>query len=385
MPCARQKRIMKKQKGVLSMRLRYNSKRSGLTPGGVLRDALLTGLILVIATFIAFWFFNVVPENSANVALVYITALVLTARFTNGYVFGIAASLVSVVGINYLFTYPYFQVNFTLTGYPVTFLFTLIISIMVSAMTTRIKEQADALVEREKLLMDAEKEKMRANLLRSVSHDLRTPLTGIIGNSSAYIDNYTALSETEKLALVSHIRDDSNWLLNMVENLLSVTRINQNSMKIATSMESVEEVVAEALVRFHKRYPDAVVNVQVPEEFLMIPMDAMLIEQVIINLIENAVVHSGSRLPVELTVTCMNNQVAFCVRDYGIGIAPDKLDTIFDGSCYEPESSSDGHRGMGIGLSICKTIITAHNGTILAANHENGCQFTFTLPMEEQR
>lgn len=348
-----------------------------------LKDALLTALILTAATAISFWFFGMVPENPANIALVYITALVLTARFTNGYLYGIAASLASVVAINYLFTYPYFHVNFTLTGYPVTFVFTLIISLMVSTMTTRIKEQADAIVEREKLLMDAEKEKMRANLLRSVSHDLRTPLTGIIGNSSAYIDNSDSLSEEEKLNLVELIREDSNWLLNMVENLLSVTRISQNSMKIATSMESVEEVVAEAVFRFHKRLPDFPVKVQVPEDFLMIPMDAMLIEQVIINLLENAVIHSGSQLPVELTVTCTPKEVSFCVRDYGVGIAPHKIDTIFDGSCYTPESSSDGHRGMGIGLSICKTIIAAHNGAISASNHTKGCQFIFTLPREE--
>lgn len=345
-----------------------------------LRDVLLTALILIIATITAFWFFVTVPENSANIALVYITALVLTARFTQGYLYGIAASVVSVIGINYLFTYPYFQVNFTLTGYPVTFVFTLVISLMVSTMTTRIKAQADTLVEREKLLMDAEKEKMRANLLRSVSHDLRTPLTGIIGNSSAYLDHHASLTEEERLRLVAHIHEDSNWLLNMVENLLSVTRIQEGSMKIATSLESVEEVVSEALIRFHKRFPEADVKVQVPDELLMVPMDAMLIEQVIINLLENAMVHSGSRLPAELTVTCSGAQAAFCVRDYGVGIAPDKLSTIFDGSSYNPQSSSDGHRGMGIGLSICKTIITAHGGQITAANLKDGCEFFFLLP-----
>lgn len=345
-----------------------------------LRDLALTFLFLVLATAIAFVLFDIVPENPANIALIYITALVLTARFTTGYFYGIAASLVSVVAVNYLFTYPYFRVNFTLTGYPITFLFTLAISIMVSALTTRMKEQTEVLLEREKLLMDAEKEKMRANLLRSISHDLRTPLTGIIGNSTTYIDNEKTLDDAEKLQLVEHIREDSNWLLNMVENLLSVTRINQQSMKIATSMESVEEMVSEALIRFHKRLPDAAVTVQVPEEFLMIPMDAMLIEQVIINLLENAIVHSGSKLPVELIVSHNGAQVIFRVKDYGIGIPPDKLNTIFDGSCYVPDSSSDSHRGMGIGLSICKTIITAHSGQITAANHEAGCEFTFILP-----
>lgn len=345
-------------------------------------NATLTILILLIATTVAFGFFYLVPESPANVTLIYITAVVMIARFTSGYFFGILASLVSVVGINFLFTYPYFEVNFTLTGYPVTFLFTLIISITVSAITTRLKKQSDILIEREKLLMDAEKEKMRANLLRSVSHDLRTPLTGIIGNSSTYIDNYPSLNDEEKLQIITHIKEDSNWLLNMVENLLSVTRINQQSMKIATSEESVEEVISEAMQRLRKRLPTAQVQVTVPDDFLMIPMDAMLIEQVIINLLENAIVHSGSKEPVELIVTGTDSSASFCVRDYGIGLPADKLNTIFDGSCYNPENTSDGHKGMGIGLSICKTIITAHSGTIHAANHKDGCEFIFTLPKE---
>lgn len=367
------------------MRLLSRLKALYQKPASLMQNTILTILILLVATAVSFGLFHLVPENTANVALIYITAVVMTARFTSGYFFGILASLVSVVGINFLFTYPYFEVNFTLTGYPITFLFTLIISITVSAITTRLKEQTDALVEREKLLMDAEKEKMRANLLRSVSHDLRTPLTGIIGNSSTYIDNYTSLNDEEKLQIISHIKEDSNWLLNMVENLLSVTRINQQSMKIATSEESVEEVISEAMQRLHKRLPDAKVHVSVPDDFLMIPMDAMLIEQVIINLLENAIVHSGSKDPVELTVTNTKHDVSFCIKDYGIGLPPDKLNTIFDGSCYNPENTSDGHKGMGIGLSICKTIIAAHNGTIHAANHENGCEFIFTLPREASK
>ena len=134
--------------------MRFTSSIKHKTPETFMGNALLTAFILVASTIIAFWFFHIVPENPANIALIYITARVLTARFTSGYIYGIAASLVSVVGINYLFTYPYFQVNFTLTGYPVTFVFTLMISLIVSTMTSRIKEQADALVEHEKLLME---------------------------------------------------------------------------------------------------------------------------------------------------------------------------------------------------------------------------------------
>lgn len=351
----------------------------------ILGNCLITLLLSALATIIAFWFFNSLSDNTTNIALVYITALVLIARFTTGYVYGIIASLIGVVCVNYLFTYPFFALNFTLAGYPVTSLFMLIISITISAMTTQIKKQGKILLEREKLLMEAEKEKMRANLLRSVSHDLRTPLTGIIGNTSTYIDNEETLSDTDKLNIVRHINEDSNWLLNMVENLLSVTRIDERSMKIATSMESVEEVVAEAMQRLQKRLPQAIIQVKVPDTFLMIPMDAMLIEQVIINLLENAVVHSQTTLPIEFTVTDDTNTVTFCVKDYGIGLSPERLSTIFDGTPYTPDNISDVHKGIGIGLSICKTIITAHNGDINAYNHENGCAFTFTLPKEVKK
>ena len=358
----------------------FFSTKSGLIAKNILITLTLSG----VATGAAFWFFHHVPENPSNIALVYITALVLIARFTTGYLYGILSSLIGVICVNYLFTYPYFELNFTLTGYPVTFLFMLIISLTISTMTSQIRSQGAILLEREKLLMEAEKEKMRANLLRSVSHDLRTPLTGIIGNSSTYLDNRTSLTEEEKLQIVSHINDDSNWLLNMVENLLSVTRIDERSMKIATSLESVEEVCAEAIRRLCKRLPDADIKVTVPDNYLLIPMDAMLIEQVIINLLENAVVHAGSTLPIELTVTEEPRFVTFKVKDYGVGIPPEKLDTIFDGSPYTPMAASDVHKGMGIGLSICKTIITAHGGKINAYNHEHGCLFTFTLPKEEK-
>lgn len=352
-------------------------------PGRIAKNLFITLALTVAATAAAFWFFHYVPENPSNIALVYITALVLTARFTTGYVYGIIASLIGVICVNYLFTYPYFALNFTLTGYPITFLFMLIISLTISTMTSRIIGQGQILVERKKLLMEAEKEKMRANLLRSVSHDLRTPLTGIIGNSSTYMDNKDTLTEQEKLKLVSLINDDSNWLLNMVENLLSVTRIDERSMKIATSLESVEEVCAEAIRRLCKRLPNADIKVAVPDDYLLIPMDAMLVEQVIINLLENAVVHAGGSLPIELTVTDDGGFVTFMVKDYGVGLAPERLATIFDGTPYTP-AASDVHKGMGIGLSICKTIITAHGGKISAYNHRQGCVFSFTLPKEEK-
>jgi len=171
----------------------------------------------------------------------------------------------------------------------------------------------------EKRLAEAEMEKMRANLLRAISHDLRTPLTGIIGNSSLFLESQNDLSSTEQRTIMTNIYEDSNWLLNMVENLLSVTRIQGDSLSINTTEEPVEEVVGEALEKLKKRYPDAAIRVKIPEEFLMIPMDAVLIEQVTINLLENAIVHSGSILPIDFIVEDHPEHVSFIVRDYGKG------------------------------------------------------------------
>lgn len=342
-------------------------------------------LIMGLATGAAFLYYHMVPENSANIALVYILALVLVSRFSTGYWYGVACSLFAVVCVNYLFTYPYFQINFTLTGYPVTFLGMLAITLLTSTMTSHLARQAQVIAEREKLLAEAEKEKMRANLLRAISHDLRTPLTGIIGNSSVYLENREYLSDDEKTEIITNIYNDSNWLLNMVENLLTVTRIKGDNLSISTSEESVEEVLAEALQKLHKRYPDRQIHASVPEEFILLPMDAILIEQVIINLLENAIVHSGSTRPIELKVEDHPDEVAFIIRDYGVGIPQERLENLFDGSSYTPSQTSDAHKGMGIGLSICKTIITAHRGTLTGRNHGEGAEFTFTLPKAAAR
>ena len=344
----------------------------------------LTLFFMGTATIIAFCFFHALKNPTANIALTYILAVFLVARFTDGYSFGLFSSFVGVVCVNFLFTYPYFALDFTMAGYPITFVAMFSISGITSAITSNMKTQARVLAEREKMLMEAEKEKMRANLLRAISHDLRTPLTSIIGSSTVYLENGNSLPEVEKNALVRHILEDSNWLLNMVENLLSVTRINNETAKVTKTSEPVEEVLSEAVIRLKKRLPDANIHVRVPEEFLMVPMDAVLIEQVLINLLENAVVHAESTEPIECYMESLSDYAIFHVRDYGVGIPSEKLATIFDGSSSTTSTSPDGRKGMGIGLSICKTIILAHGGEIKAINHTHGAEFYFTLPKEDK-
>ena len=350
----------------------------------ILSEILLTILLMLAATMISFAFFQFGNKNIANITVIYSLALILTALGTTGYWYGIATSLYCVTAVNYFFSYPYFHFNFSLDGYPITFIGMLAISLLTSTTTSTLKKQRQAMADREKALAEAEREKLRANLLRAVSHDLRTPLTSIIGSSSSFLENYPELSDGERTELIVNIRDDSQWLLNMVENLLTVTRIDDNSTdKVKKSPEVVEEVISEAILRLKKRLPDIRIRVSMPNDFLMLSMDPTLIEQVLINLLENAFVHSGSSDPIDLIIRDIDDSIIFTVRDYGNGVDEGQLPYIFEGQ-RSASPSADGHKGIGIGLSICKTIIRAHGGTITASNHADGAEFTFTLPKEKE-
>ncbi|MDO5416228.1 MAG: DUF4118 domain-containing protein [Lachnospiraceae bacterium] len=380
---AMHKQMNKKLKAHISRQKKKHAKwkTAPMSSDTLIQNGILTVAVLSTATVLALPFFFL-GNNTASVAIIYILAVVFIARYTEGYIPGIISSFIGVICVNYVFTYPYMKIDFTLDGYPVTFFGMIMISSIISTMTSHLKVQNRIINEREKLLMEAEKETMRANLLRAISHDLRTPLTGIIGTSSTYIENQETLSEKEKMALVQNIYDDSNWLLNMVENLLTITRIRANADPIHKTSELLEEVVSEAVQRFRKRLPNAQVKVRIPDDFIMLPMDATLIEQVLINLLENAYYHGSSDQPIQLNISVEEDFACFEIMDFGPGIPPDKLPVIFDGSPSTPNQSGDSRKGMGIGLTICKTIITAHGGEIQARNHKSGAAFLFRLPLE---
>ncbi len=345
-----------------------------------LHDYLLTILLLFLTTVLCFLLFFCISRNPVNVALLYLLGTSAIAYYTSGYFYGIFASFLGVMFINCFFTYPYFHLNFILPDYPFTFLFMLCASVITSTLTSHLKKQAQTLALHEKQLAEANKEKMRANFLRAISHDLRTPITSIINYLSDLEINEDYPPEKRK-EIIHNIYDDANWLLNMGDNLLSITRMQGTNSKLKTSPELVEEVISESVMRFKKRFPSAELEISVPDEFLLIPMDAILIEQVLMNLMENALIHSQSQKPIKLLVENQPQTVCFHVIDYGIGINPEYLDTIFDGICGS--SPSDVRNRMGVGLSICKTIISAHSGAIIARNHEDGAEFLFTLPKEE--
>lgn len=344
---------------------------------------LITVSAMAAATVLSLIYHRINPAGTANIALIYILTVILISYHTDKYRYGILAAICSVFFIN-LFTYPFFVFNFAVSGYPLTFLFMYFISILTSATTFRLKEQARRIKDDEDLIMEAEKEKLRANLLRAVSHDLRTPLTSIIGASSSYLDNEETLSAEEKRRLVSQISEDADWLLHMVENLLSVTRITDSGANtLKKNPEVMEEVLLDAISTIRKRYPSMQIHMSLPDELLIVPMDPLLIKQVIMNLLENAYFHAHSQKPVECFLRSSDESASVHIRDYGIGIPKEHTDDIFDAAPSSPSSASDTRKGMGIGLSICKAIINAHGGSIHAISHPDGAEFYFTLPKEE--
>ena len=320
---------------------------------------------------------RMIDSSDVFVALIFECAVVLVSRFTDGYLFGLLASFLGVFGVNWIFTYPYMQLNFTISGYPLTFLVMLAVSVVVSALTTQIKQQ-------EKLRAEAEKEKLRGNLLRAVSHDIRTPLTAIVGGIDAILENGEKLSPETRTSLLENMRDESNWLIGVVENLLSVTRMSGAS-NIKKELEAGEEVLGAAAMKFQRHYPATRVEISAPDTLLMIPMDIILIEQVLINLMENAVQHGKTTTQIALRLTRRDDLAVFEVSDDGQGIEPALLPRLFDGYLTrDQESISDKRRNMGIGLSVCKSIVQAHGGEMRAANRPGGgAILQFTLPLEE--
>ncbi|MCI8631213.1 MAG: PAS domain-containing sensor histidine kinase [Firmicutes bacterium] len=355
---------------------------------------ILKNSILSIAFFtLAFYLAEVLRRHTGdenNSSLIFIVAIVLIARFTDGYWYGVVASALSVFFVNYSFMYPFSQFTLQMEGYHVVAISFFAASVTVSAVTTRMRKetaQNERLYkEQTEIKLAVEKGMMRENLLRAVSHDLRTPLTGIIGASSVIYENHDTITSEETAQLAQNIITDAQWLINMVENLLSVTHTTEYGAKINKTNEIFEEIVALPVQKVKTRYPDCKISVEVPEEILLVPMDGLLIRQVLLNLVENAVKHSGDRENIVIRLYRQDDMAVCEVRDHGKGIGFENIDKLIEDVTMNKDTVSDATRGLGLGLSVCKSIIKAHGGFLEAENAadgDGGAVFRFGLKMEE--
>ena len=230
----------------------------------------------------------------------------------------------------------------------------------------------------------AKNEQLRSNLLRSISHDLRTPLTSISGNAGILLSSEQSIGKEKRRKLYEDIYDDSLWLINLVENLLSVTRIEDGTMKLRLATELLDEVVGEALRHTDRRRCEHKIKIKQEEDFLLVKADARLIMQVIINLVDNAIKYTPPGSEVVIETKREGNLAVVTVADNGDGISDESKEHIFDMFYTAATKIADSRRSLGLGLALCKSIITAHGGTIsVEDNVPHGAVFTFTLPMEE--
>lgn len=238
-------------------------------------------------------------------------------------------------------------------------------------------------VEQQEAKVMMETEKIKNSFLRSISHDLRTPLTGIMGASSTLLEEGQKIPYEVWTKLIEGIQYDSQWLLSMIENILSITKVQKNNMVIDKSDEILEEIIEGAVVTFRKRFPNAKITVNLPENVILLPVDIMLISQVIINILENTQRHAlGQRSDVAIDVKDMEDFVKFIITDTGPGIDQKILPLLFNSTIMSDTPCRDSSRNLGIGLSICNTIIRAHGGEMHAGNRpEGGAQFMFTIPL----
>lgn len=460
------------------------------------------------------------PET--NIVVIYLLAVLLTARFTSGYQYGVSSAVVSLLCFNYFFTEPYHTLSVDDPSYLITFTIMLITSLLTSALTTKEKlltkeanekgeesqilymvssrlsdaadmetvlktavdsisrllsvnvgciyvgkqgeamyiqqvgeeqihrnisepeelrgrfsnlrtesvreedgwyypingsesllgivkiekdvpeeeleskknllhsvlenismamERIEVTVARIKDRENMERERERANLLRAISHDLRTPLSGIMGTSEMLID--MTKKDDRRQELLRGIYQDADWLKSLVENILSLTRLQDGKILIHKEMEAIEEVIGCAVAHIERSYPDREIQVEISDDFRLVPMDAKLIEQVITNLLDNAIKHTKKEEMITVCAAYENQTLLVIVRDEGEGIAQEDIPNLFQIFYTSKTRSADGRRGIGLGLTICETVIKAHGGTIVGRNRTDrkGAEFLFTLPV----
>ena len=251
------------------------------------------------------------------------------------------------------------------------------------SLVTHINRQLQAL-RRERLRLHSGNAELTA-AVTNISHDLRTPLTSISGNAGILVAESNSIDPEKRTKIYKSIYDDSLWLVNLVENLLSVTRISDGGGGIQKVPDMAEDIVAHAVSQVRRRFPEQKLNVIASAEPFEVPMDSTLIEQVIINLIENAIYHSGSNEPITVQVEEKDGKAVFTVRDRGKGVDVGRMMWIMDGY-VETDRPGDKGRGMGIGLSLCSSIVKAHGGTMTVENAlDGGAVFSFALPMEQEK
>lgn len=308
----------------------------------------------------------------ADQAMIYLLGVLLVAaRLSRGP--ALFAAFLSVAALDFFFVPPFFTFDVTDKRHYVTFAVLLVVGLIVSTQTVRIREQANARIE-------AERERTRSNLLAAVSHDLRTPLASIRGSAEVLLDPAAVPSESERRALLSAIRDEADRLAHLVTDLLELTRLDSGVVRVKKDWVPLEEVLSSALHRVEAGLVDRAVEVRLPDVMLFVSADSALLEQALVHLLENAIKYSPPSSPLEISASQQGASVMIAIADRGPGLAPGDEQRVFDKFYRAADQKVP---GAGLGLTVCQAIIFSHGGTLRAENRSGGgACFTITLPQE---
>ena len=268
------------------------------------------------------------------------------------------------------------------SGQPGQFDRALIVSILGECSMALEKERIQR--EKEEEVLRRRNEKLRADLLRSISHDLRTPLTSISGNASNLLSTGENFDVSTRMQLYRDIYDDSVWLISLVENLLAVSRIEDGTMQLHRKLELLDDIISEALLHIDRRASNYNIIAEPSTETILIDVDGRLIVQVLINLINNAIQYTPRRVHHPDQQVNMGDCAKVTVADNGPGIPDSEKDRVFTMFYSGSKKVTDSKRSLGLGLALCRSIVRAHGCEImLDDNIPSGCVFSFTLPMKE--
>ncbi len=319
--------------------------------------------------------------SEAATVIVFVLGVLLTAVFTTRPVYCLIASVLSILCFNFFLADPRFTFRIEGTGVPGTIVVMFVVALFASYLVMRMRENERKSAEAS---LKAQNEQLRANLLRSVSHDLRTPLTAITGNADMLLDNSAELTDDERRRLVHDVYEDATWLVGVVENLLAVTRLEEEAGLLNRDVELVDDVVEEAMRHVSRDASQHHIEVEPSGELLLARMDAQVIVQVVVNLVNNAIGHTQQGSHILIRVRREGDHAVVSVQDDGPGISDEDKRRVFEPFYTTGGISTDSRRGIGLGLSLCRSLVEAHGGQMRVEDVQpHGAVFAFTLPLEE--
>jgi two-component system sensor histidine kinase KdpD len=316
--------------------------------------------------------------SNANVLMIYLLG-VLWVAVRHSRMVAIICSVLAVAAFDFVFVPPYLTFNVADEQYILTFAVMLVTALTISTLTHRVRresEEARAAWER------VEIEFLRNTLLSGVSHELRTPLASITGAATTLVEAGNQLSPEARADLLETLIGEAERMERLITNLLDMTRLEAGGLSLKREWQPLQEVIGSTLHNLDRRIGDRQINLDIPANLPLLHIDALAIEQVITNLIDNALEYTPRGSPIEINARADARQIVVEICDRGPGLPGGAEGRVFEKFFRAAQSS--GHRGIGLGLAICRGVVEAHGGRISAANRAGGgAVFSFTLPISD--